>query len=307
MSLAAPAGLCSMRIETNGVHLWAEAFGAEDAPTLLLIGNTMLTWEDELCERLAASGLRVIRYDQRDTGRSTTVDPDAPGYDLRDLVGDAAGLLDALGAERAHVAGFGTGGWIAQLLALDHRARVASLTLIATRPNAPGPVDADLPGHDPQLMARIMTAPQPDWSDRAAVVAQMAESARHVAGSRPFDEAAAREHAGRVYDRACEAAPELAATNPGALHRSNQYASVFAVIDTKPRWRERLGEIAVPALVIHGEEDPFFPLGNGEALAREIPGARLLTLPGAGQELPRSDWDAVIAAIAQLTATAATA
>ncbi|ADB50936.1 alpha/beta fold hydrolase [Conexibacter woesei] len=296
-----------MRIETNGVELWAEAFGAEDAPALLLIGNSMLTWEDELCERLAAGGLRVVRYDQRDTGRSTTVDPDAPDYSLRDLVGDAAGLLDALGAGHAHVAGFATGGWIAQLLALDRPERVASLTLIATRPTAPGRADADLPDHDPELMKWIMSTPEPDWSDRAAVVAHMAESGRRIAGSRPFDDAAASERAGRVFDRACAAAPELAAANPRALQRSNQIASVFAVIKTKPRWRERLGEVAVPALVIHGEDDPFFPLGNGEALAREIPGAELLTLPGTGQELPRDSWDEVVPAIVRLTRAAAPA
>lgn len=157
-------------VPVNGVELCVQTFGEPTAPPVLLIGNTLLTWPDELCERLARTLRRVVRYDLRDTGRSTTVDPDAPGYTLRDLVADAAGLLAALGLARAHVAGFGVGGWIAQLLALDHPNRVAALTLIATRPNPPGPVDADLPEHDPELMKFIMSAPQPDWTDRAPTV-----------------------------------------------------------------------------------------------------------------------------------------
>ncbi|WP_051712602.1 alpha/beta fold hydrolase [Spirillospora albida] len=154
-------------VHVNGVELCMQTSGEPTAPPVLLIGNTVLTWPDELCERLARTPRRVVRYDLRDTGRSTTVNPDAPGYTLRDLVADTAGLLTALGPARAHVAGFGVGGWIAQLLALDHPDRVAALTLIATRPNPPGPVDADLPDHDPELMKLIMSAPQPDWADPA--------------------------------------------------------------------------------------------------------------------------------------------
>ncbi|MFC5750105.1 alpha/beta fold hydrolase [Actinomadura rugatobispora] len=282
-------------VPVNGVELCVETFGKPEAPPVLLVGGSMLSWPDELCERLAAAPRHVIRYDLRDTGRSTTVDPDKPGYTLRDLVADAAGLLEALGIPRAHVAGYGAGGWIAQLLALDHADRVAALTLVATRPVAPGPVDPDLPEHDADLMAFIMSAPQPDWSDRASVVAAMAESARHMAGQGGFDEAEARERAGRVFDRAV-VPPGV---DPGAVHRSNQLGSVFAALDCRPRWRGRLGGIAAPTVVIHGEDDPFFPIGNGEALAGEIPGARLVRLPGTGQELPRRVWDEVIAVLAR--------
>ncbi|WP_225993842.1 alpha/beta fold hydrolase [Actinomadura rudentiformis] len=282
-------------VPVNGVELCVQTFGEPTAPPVLLIGNTLLTWPDELCERLARTPRRVVRYDLRDTGRSTTIDPGTPGYTLRDLVADAAGLLAALGLPRAHVAGFGVGGWIAQLLALDHPDRVAALTLIATRPNPPGPVDADLPEHDPELMRFIISAPQPDWTDRASVVAAMADKARHMAGRAGFDEAAARERAGRIFDRAVV---PLGA-DPATVHRSNQLASAFAAMDSGDRWRERLGGIGAPTVVIHGEDDPFFPIGNGQALAREIPGAELIRLPGTGQELPPRVWDKVIAALAR--------
>ena len=118
----------------------------------------MATWDDAFVERL--TGRFAIRYDLRDTGRSTTVDPvDLPGYTLRDLVTDAAGVLDGLGIARAHVVGIATGGFIAQLLALDHPSRVASLVLAGTRPVAPGPADDDLAGNSPVIMAYFGSAP----------------------------------------------------------------------------------------------------------------------------------------------------
>ena len=281
-------------IEANGVELCAETFGdPADAP-VLLIGNTMLTWPDELCERLAAARRFVVRYDLRDTGRSVTADPEAPGYTLRDLVADAAGVLDAFGLPAAHVVGLGTGGWIAQLLALDHPGRVRTLTLVATRPTAPGPADADLPDHAPEVMASFGGLPEVDWGDRASVVAFMLESAR-VLGGTSFDEAEARENIDRIYDRT------VVTTDPGKAHRSNQMATAFAALDCAPRWRERLPEITAPTLVVHGEEDLFFPLGNGRALAAEIPGAELITLPGTGAGLPRRTWEAVVPAFLRHT------
>ncbi|MDQ3989784.1 MAG: alpha/beta fold hydrolase [Actinomycetota bacterium] len=283
----------------NGVDLCVETFGNSADPPILLVGNSMLTWQDDLCERLVTGPRFVVRYDLRDTGRSTTVDPDTPRYTLRDLVADAAGVLDAVGLPRAHVVGFGAGGWIAQLMGLDHPDRVASLTLIATRPTAPGPNDPDLPEHSPRLMSHLMDTPEPDWSDRAAVVDYLVETGRHFAGSDRFDETEVRENVGRIFNRTVDAAPERA--DPRKIHRANQIASVFAALDSGGRWRERLGEITAPTLVVHGDEDPFFPIGNAEALANEIPGAELLTLSKTGQELPRRVWDVFVAAVLQHT------
>lgn len=165
----------------------------------------------------------MTRYDLRDTGRSTVVDPDAPAYMLRDLVGDAVGLLDSLELGRVHVAGFGPGGWIAQLLALDHGGRVSSLTLVATRPTAPGPNDPDLPEHPPALMAKMMSAPEPDWSDRAASIDAMVEGTRTLATVPGFHEPEARRRVAQIYDRTVEAAPD--GVDLGAFHRANQMAT----------------------------------------------------------------------------------
>jgi pimeloyl-ACP methyl ester carboxylesterase len=290
----------SRLIRVGDVELCVETIGATEDRPLLLIGNSMLAWPDGLCERLADGRRLVLRYDLRDTGRSTFADPEAPAYTLRDLVADAAGLLDALGMPAAHVAGYGVGGWIAQLLALDYPEKVESLTLVATRPTAPGPADPDLPDHVAVVMAQVFSAPQPDWADRVAVVDAMASSGRAFAGGEPYDEAAAREQAGRIFDRAAAAHP---GADPAKLQPSNHIAIAFAALDCGERWRERLGEISVPALVIHGEDDPFFPFGNGEALAREIPGAELLALPRTGQDLPARVWGDVAAAMLRVSSS----
>src|SRR5690349_11231958 len=173
-----------MLIKVNGVELCVETFGEPADPPVLLVGITMLSWPDELCAALA--GRYVVRYDLRDAGRSTFVDPDNPGYDLRDLVTDASELLVALGLGRTHVVGLGVGGFIAQLLALDHPDQVASLTLVSTRPAAPGPVDPDLPDHATEMMEKLFGRPEPDWTDRNSVVDYMTSSARLMSGSAGF-------------------------------------------------------------------------------------------------------------------------
>jgi pimeloyl-ACP methyl ester carboxylesterase len=153
-------------------------------------------------------------------------------------------------------------------------------------------VDPDLPEHEPEVMAKLFGRPEPDWTDRDSVVEFMTGSARLMSGSRGFDEADARRTAGLVFDRAGRTAK---------AQRASHLGSMFAALDCRPRWRERLPEIAVPTLVVHGDEDPFFPYGNGEALAREIPGADLLRLPGIGQGLPRVTWPVVVDALLRHT------
>jgi pimeloyl-ACP methyl ester carboxylesterase len=278
-----------MRIKVNGVELGVETLGDPADPPVLLIGVTVLSWPEELCTAL--TGRYVVRYDLRDAGESTFADPDAPAYDLRDLVTDASELLAALGLGRAHVAGMGVGGFIAQLLALDHPDQVASLTLVSTRPVAPGPVDPDLPGHAPE-MRELFGRPEPDWADRESVVDHVAGSARVLSGPGGFDERDVRATAGAVFDRAAPTAK---------AQRASHFGTMFGAVDCAPRWRERLGEIAAPTLVIHGDADPFFPHGNGVVLAAEIPGARLLTLPGVGQGVPRVTWPVVAEALLRHT------
>ena len=262
-------------INANGVSIGIESFGEAEAPLVLLVGGaTMLSWPDALCERLAARGHRVVRYDLRDSGESTTVDPEAPSYTLRDLAADAAALVDALGGGPAHLAGIGVGGMVAQVAVLDHPGAFSALTLASTRPVAPGRPDADLPDHDQETMKRLFTLPMPDWADREAVV-QFAATRAEIRGDDPV---AARTLAAHIWDRTPGTAP--------STQMANQLGMVFAKLDCRPRWRERLSEIKVPSLVVHGRRDRFFPVGNGEAIAREIPGARLLVLEEAATAIP---------------------
>jgi pimeloyl-ACP methyl ester carboxylesterase len=257
-------------VDVNGVDLSIESFGDADAPLVLLVGApTMLSWPDALCEGLAAGGRHVVRYDLRDSGGSTTADPGAPAYTLRDLAADAAALAGALGAGPAHLAGIGVGGMVAQLAVLDHPAAFSALTLVGTRAVAPGPVDDDLADHDESTMTRMSEQSMPDWSDRDAVAAYAAAGAE-ILGDDPET---ARSMAARVWDRTPGSTP--------ALQMADQMGMVFSRLDCSPRWRERLPEIDIPTLVVHGRHDPFFPIGNGEAIAREIPRARLLILDAA--------------------------
>jgi pimeloyl-ACP methyl ester carboxylesterase len=247
-------------------------------------------WEDEFCELLAAGPRLVIRYDLRDTGQSITYEPGAPGYDGSDLVADAVGVLDALGVTRAHLVGISMGGAMAQHLALEHPDRVATLTLISTSPIGPRAADKpDLPPTTEELASRFAKpAPEPDWSDREAVIDYIVDGLRPYAGSLPFDEEGQRALVERVVDRTINIASTM----------KNHW-----IIDPGEPPRGRLDDLNVPTLVIHGTEDPLFPYGHAEALAAEIPRARLLPLEGGGHELPaRPFWDRVVAAILEHTA-----
>jgi len=274
-------------VQVNGVDLCVETFGSPTDPAILLImgaGASMDWWQDDFCARLAAGPRYVIRYDHRDTGGSTSYPPGEPGYTGDDLVADAAALLAVLGVRRAHVVGQSMGGALAQLLALDHPECVASLTLVATSPAGPDP---DLPPMSDEAQAAFAAIAEPDWSDRAAVIEYLTEQWRAGASrSRPFDAEGTRALSARVVDRTTNMESSM----------KNAYAA-----EGSDRWRERLGELEVPTLVVHGTEDPLFPLGHGEALAREIPGAELLTLEGGGHELDRRDWDVVVPAILRIS------
>ncbi|MEV8442818.1 alpha/beta hydrolase [Actinosynnema sp. NPDC051121] len=278
-------------VRANGVDLCVETLGTPADPAVLLIAGatgSMLSWADGFCARLADGGRYVIRYDHRDTGRSVTYPPGEPGYGFPDLAADAVGVLDALAVARAHLVGISMGGGLAQLVALDFADRVASLTLIATSPA--GPNAPDLPPMSPALLEHFAAGapPAPDWTDRDAVVEYLVEAERPYAGPRPVDVEAARAVAGRVFDRARDVAASANHFQAGGGES----------------WRSRLGAIAVPTLVLHGDVDPLTPPGHGEAMAREVPGARLLLLEDTGHELPPGVWDVVVPAIVAHTDSA---
>lgn len=274
-------------IEANGVDLCTESFGdPADAPVLLImgVGASMLWWEDDWCRLLAGSGRFVMRYDHRDTGRSSTYPHGRPGYTGADLVADAARVLDGYGIEAAHVVGASAGGAFAQLLALDQPERVRSLVLISTSPATAG--DRGLPPPTERFMSFVADA-RVDWCDANSVVEHLVAYALVLAGpERPFDEIAVREFVRRDVARARDFA---AAQNHYVLQEGEQAPGP-------------LSSISAPTLVVHGTADPMFPLEHAQALVAEIPGAQLLPLRGAGHGVQRADWTAVATAVVEHTA-----
>lgn len=277
-------------IEVNGVGLCTEPFGDPTDPPILLVmglGASMLWWDEGFCRMLAGCGRLVIRYDHRDTGRSTTYEPGCPGYGGADLVADAAGVLDVYGLRAAHIVGVSAGGAMAQLLALDLADRVLSLVLTSTSPAIP--VDRDLPPPTGEF-SRFVAGAEVEWSDRESVIEYLVGYSRLLAGGqRPFDEAACRDLLRRDVERA---------DNLASLRNHDVMAH-----DDRPH--PPLSSITAPTLVIHGTADPMFPLAHGQALAEEIPGATLLQLDGAGHGVDRADWTTIVPAIVLHTATVA--
>jgi pimeloyl-ACP methyl ester carboxylesterase len=282
-------GTTESAVPSGDAEIVTQAFGVpSDPPVLLIMGQmaSMLWWPEAFCERLAEAGRYVIRYDNRDTGRSTSYQPGKPSYTGGDFVADAIAVLDGYGFDRSHVVGVSAGGAVAQLVALDHPARVASVTAIST--TNIGGTHRELPGPRAEYMQHAAAAEDLDWSDTQAVGEFLVRDARALAGTRrPFDEAAARDFVARDLERA--ARPE---------------SLVNHSLMNEGEGRERdVGEISAPFLVVHGTADPLFPHEHGVALAEAIPGARLVTIEGGGHGLHEADWDEIVDAIVAHTAT----
>lgn len=273
-------------VQRGELSFATEAFGDRTAtPVLMIMGATasMLWWPDELCAAIAASGRYVIRYDNRDTGQSTTVPPGSPPYTIEDMADDAAAILDGYDLPRAHLVGMSLGGMIAQLVALRHPSRVLSLTLISSA--AFDEEDADLPPMDPALLEHFGALARLDWNNREAVIDFHVRSFEISAGdSRTFDRDRARHLAGREYDRAI---------NP-------QSAFNHSMLKGGESWAGRLGEIRAPALIIHGRHDPILSLRHGQKLGDALKAIRFIELD-AGHELREADWPVIVEAIRDFT------
>lgn len=284
-------------VRANGLTLCVQEFGVPTNPGMLLIAgaaSSMDWWEAEFCERIAAGGRRVVRYDLRDTGRSAASPAGKPDYTAQDLVDDAVALLDTLDLAPAHLVGISMGGGIAQYIAVEHPHKLATLTLLSTSPAGPaGPDRPDLPPPAPR-MAEFFSAPppEPDWTDRPATIAYLVAGLKPFAGGYGVDEPRVRAVVTRMYDRTTDIAASQ--TNHWILDGGGQSI------------RGRLGDITAPTLVLHGTDDPLFPIAHAEALAREIPGATLLPLPRVGHEFPpAATWDTVADALLRHTTASA--
>lgn len=273
-------------LNINDVEICAEEFGNRENPAILLImGATasMIWWNAEFCLRLADKGRYVIRFDNRDVGRSTVYEPGKTHYSVEDLADDAIGVLDTYGIEQAHIVGMSLGGMIAQILALRYSQRILTITMIASSVFADRP---ELPLIDERILAFHAKAETVDWSDEQATADYMVEGWRLLNGSKHnFDEK-------RAY--------QLANTE---IKRAKNLLSMFnhALLQGGEFYYDKIKEINIPALVIHGTEDPVLPYEHGIALTNEIPGANLLTLDGAGHEIHSADWDVIINAIIKHT------
>jgi pimeloyl-ACP methyl ester carboxylesterase len=277
------------RAHVNDIEIEYETFGATNDPALLLImglGGQLIAWDESACRDLAERGLYVVRFDNRDTGLSTRFDEfprtarlltallegDAvePPYTLSDMAGDAVGLLDHLGIERAHVVGASMGGMIAQHLAFEYPDRVATLTSIMST-SGPG-AGAPTPAARAVLFA-------PAVFSRDEVIEQGVDGARITHGPVYFDEARVRERIAAAYDR--------------GHHPEGTARQLVAILADGDR-SDRLGTITAPTLVIHGAADPLVTPSGGEHTAAMVPGARLEIIPDMGHDIPVPLWPLII-------------
>jgi pimeloyl-ACP methyl ester carboxylesterase len=277
--------LTEVMTRVNGIDLCYETFGEPSARPLLLVmglGGPMIWWDDEFCEQLVERGFFVVRFDNRDCGRSTKMRGrgSLPGayvlrsapYALTDMADDAVGLLDVLNIPAAHVVGASMGGMIAQTLAVHHPSRVRSLTSIMST------TGARFVGRPSLRAASMLLSRRPDSRD--SYLDLMVRTFR-VIGSPgfPFDEPRMRNRAARTFDRGL---------NPGGTAR--QLAAIMSSRDRGPLLRR----LRVPALVVHGSRDPLVHPSGGRATARAIPGAEFDLVPGMGHDMPREVWPRLI-------------
>jgi pimeloyl-ACP methyl ester carboxylesterase len=283
-------------VKANGIEIVYDTFGEATAPALLLVmglGAQMISWDEDFCRELASRGYYVIRFDNRDVGLSTKFDkagvpntlallqaqmqgePVQAPYTLRDMADDAAGLLDALEIEAAHVVGASMGGMIAQAMAIHHPQRVRTLTSIMSSTGNP-----DLPHPKPEALSVLLTTPPQDQE----TYQQHAIKTWHVLAGPgfPVDDAFIAERAARVFDRGL---------NPAGTARQ------MAAILTSGSRKEALQQVSAPTLVIHGDADPLVPVEGGIDTAESIPGAELMIVGGMGHDLPPSLAPRVIDAI----------
>lgn len=287
-------------VRVGDLDLCWQRFGDPEAPPMLLImglGSQMILWPDGFCELLADRGFGVIRFDNRDAGRSTVLDDaGSPSisqalagdvasarYTLSDMAGDAAGLLEALEIERAHVVGASLGGMVAQTLAIEQPERVLTLASIMSSTGDPAV------GRPTPVGMEALTSKAP--TDREGYI-ESTVRARAMIGSPGFprDEEDARDIAARMYER--------------GYHPDGTLRQAVAIVASGDR-TARLRELDVPTVVIHGEDDVLIGVTGGQATAAAIPGAHLVLIPGMGHDLPAGVWetiaDAVVANVERAT------
>ncbi len=278
---------------SHGIDLCFQTFGDPADPALLLVmglGGPMTWWPAGLCEGFARAGYFVVRYDNRDAGRSTQIAdvvtrsmlvraflglPTSAPYSIGDLARDGMGLLAHLNIEKAHVAGVSMGGMIAQTMALSFPDRVLSLTSISSTTGRRG-----VGWQHPRLFPALLTDRS---SSREAYLRGVLRFAPRVGSSAyPEDPTALRLRAEETWDR--------------GVHRDGTMRQMLAVLTQPDRSRD-LARVAVPTLVLHGTDDPLVHPSGGRATAHSIPGATLISIAGMGHDLPHGLWEVIVEAV----------
>ena len=281
-------------IAANGLELWTEHFGDPADPAVLLImgaesQGTM--WPLPLIERIVAAGRSVIRYDNRDVGQSSVIDFENTPYDLNDLTADACAVLDAYGIEQAHIVGASMGGMILQCLMIDHPHRLLSATVVMSSPLS-GQPDAwgrgrffseDLPA-GPFMSAMDEIPPSAPAASREEYLEQRVAMFASLADPSAVDMDLLRQAFEAEYDRARDI--NAKGNHLLALGRSQP-------TDRRPL----LSECSVRTAVIHGVNDPIFPVAHGRAIADAVPGAEFLEMADMAHDLPPHTWDAVVKSV----------
>ncbi|MFX1578004.1 MAG: alpha/beta fold hydrolase [Promethearchaeota archaeon] len=285
-------------VKINGVELCYDTFGNPSDPAILLImglGAQMIRWREDFLKPFAAEGFFVIRFDNRDVGKSSKFEeagvPDVVSlmlgaqqgktvdvpYTLTDMAQDAVGLLDALKIKVAHIVGISMGGMIAQTLAINFPDRVTTLTSIMSTTGNP-----ELPTPKPEAMMVLQQTP-PDT--REEYIESMIKGQRILSGPHfPIDEDYFRDFAGRAFDR--------------SYYPQGTARQLAAVIASGSR-KDALKALQMPTLVIHGDADPLVPVEGGRDTAASIPGAKLVIIKGMGHDIPEAAAPQVFDAIIQ--------
>ena len=283
-------------VGANGITIRTESFGdSGGVPLLLIMGATVpgVYWPERFINKFVERGCFVVRYDNRDTGKTTCVDYAEHPYTLDDMARDAVAVMDAYGIEQAHAAGASMGGSILQTLMLQHESRLKSAAIIMSSPLSGGASEeglssADLPGPDAAWMEKTMSLLASPPGSREEMIDRKIEQFRMLAGSaEEFDADAQREIATVEVDQAID----LSAAVNHTLAINNSSPS-----DRRPMLRNA----NTPTLVIHGTEDPMLPYEHGVSLAETIPGSELMTLDKAGHEMPRCYEDEMVARMLKL-------
>ncbi|MGW6148163.1 alpha/beta fold hydrolase [Bacillus mycoides] len=273
--------------KVNGIDICTESFGNPNNPAILLImGATcsMVYWDEEFCERLASTGRFVIRYDNRDVGRSITYEPGTSNYTVADMAEDAIGVLDAYHIDKAHLLGMSLGGMIAQIAAVKHPERILTLTLLATSVIGSDNNTRDLPPMDERILTHHANGANLDWTNKDVIAKYLITGSRLLCGSkRIFDETRTLKQVKQEIERANNL---LSMFNHALLTGDDSYEGI-------------LKSLLVPTLVIHGTDDTALPLEHGLALIDEIPNSKLLPLEGTGHEIHPDDWNKIIKAVSE--------